>query len=236
MNSVAYMNAVAHSSSTDKINPGIPTNKGLESFSRFKREIFGNLKNPKHYDFENFSLDFYSKTETADGVLTEYEAMSLVLKRCREFVENFREMRGNLLLTGETGLGKTHLSVAIGFEVISKGFGVSYASSPNMVSQLEKEKFGSIKNYESEEKFKNCSLLIIDDLGAEYTAGFWVPTIYNILNTRLMRGKSTIISTNLTMSEIQSIYGNRVVSRIIGNYKRIPFYGADIRQKLIRRR
>ena len=134
---------------------------------------------------------------------------------------------------GETGLGKTHLSLAIAGEVLKKGFGVVYGSVQNLFSNIEKEHFGRATDADgtTEKMLLECDLLILDDLGAEFTTSFTVATFNNIVNTRMLTSKPTIISTNLSLTEMQKRYSERIASRIIGEYNILTFAGKDIRQQ-----
>ena len=76
-----------------------------------------------------------------------------------------------------------------------------------------------------------CDLLILDDLGAEFSTSFSYATLYQWINTRLNKRLPTIISTNLTPKELLDLYGERVFSRLIGNYVPLFFAGQDVRQK-----
>ena len=185
--------------------------------------------------FDNFSLDYYSKDFSEDKHLSPHKRMSLIYDFCRKYADKFKRNSPNLLFTGRTGLGKPHLSLAIASEVINKGFAVIYGSAQSMISKMEKEHF---QNYNesgaSEKHFINCDLLIIDDLGTEFMSSFSVAAIYNIINSRIMMNKPTIISTNLTMRELEKNYTERLVSRMIGNNIRLEFLGEDIRQKKLK--
>ena len=75
-----------------------------------------------------------------------------------------------------------------------------------------------------------CDLLVIDDLGAEFVTQFTNAALYNIINTRINLGLPTIISSNLTLQEIENEYSTRISSRIIGEYSILCFEGKDIRQ------
>jgi DNA replication protein DnaC len=133
-------------------------------------------------------------------------------------------------MNGKTGLGKTHLSLAIANEVIKRGFGVIYVSAPIVVSKLEKEQFSRNKeNIHLEDTLTECDLLIIDDLGTEFINKFSSQAVYNLFNSRLLLGKPTIVSTNLTLDKIQEIYSERFVSRIVGEAHRLDFFGSDVR-------
>lgn len=180
--------------------------------------------------FSNFKLDYYSTEEDAMGGIPR-RRMEAILRFCEDYAKHFGSFSPNILMTGATGLGKTHLSLSIAREVTAKGYGVVYGSAQNFMTQLEKEKFGRAEEEEdSTKQLLECDLLILDDLGTEFITPFVSSAIYNILNTRLMTDKSTIISTNLSISEMESKYTERIVSRIIGGYRVLKFMGKDIRQ------
>ena len=190
--------------------------------------------------FDTFELDFYSKVPTQEGYPSAYKRMSDIFYFCKEYANSFNKHSKSLIMQGATGLGKTHLSLAIANEVIEKGYGVIYASVPNIISKLEKERFRynrSDMQEESEQYLIECDLLILDDLGTEFSTNFSSAMIYNLINTRIMSLKPTIISTNLSMKELEKAYTERMVSRIMGNNIRLAFLGNDIRQqKLFRKR
>lgn len=203
-----------------------------------KKEVYNELNKMSPLElssFENFSLDFYSDTPQPNSELTPKKRMAKILEFCKKYASQFKKNSPSLLMTGSTGLGKTHLSLAIAKEVIEKGFGVIYGSAQNIISKVEKEKFRGYQNSsdETERHYIDCDLLIIDDLGTEYLTSFSSAAIYNIVNSRIMMNKPTIISTNLSMKELEKNYSQRMVSRIIGNNIRLEFLGSDIRQKIM---
>ena len=174
--------------------------------------------------FENFSLAGY-----------ENEARALMeknLEAAKSFAENFGGAEKNLLLIGPTGTGKTHISTSIAKVLIEKGVEVLYDSAQNIVSAFEKDKFRSgYGAYEPEgNKYLECELLILDDLGTEFITQFTVSCLYNLLNTRMNKGLSTVISTNLSPAELSEKYEDRIYSRIVGQESRILlFKGKDKR-------
>lgn len=183
-------------------------------------------------DFSTFSLEYYSKALVGDGKYSPYSRMENIFNFCQNYAINFTPTSESLLFQGNSGLGKTHLSLAIAREVIEKGYGVIYTSAPDILSKLESERFGGERNTDATENLlKECDLLIIDDLGTEFLTTFTLSKIYNIINTRMLLKKPTIVSTNLTLKELQKNYSPRMVSRIIGEMTRLPFIGEDIRQK-----
>ena len=177
--------------------------------------------------FDNFDLKFYPEEADKDGH-SPRRIMGATFEICRKFVDNFPSGE-NLLFLGGCGLGKTHLSLAIAGSVIEKGYGVIYSSAQNLFSKLSREQFGRDEGGMLDSVL-NCDLLIIDDLGTEFSTGLTTSLVYNIINTRLMQRLSTIISTNLSLTEIESLYSAKILSRIIGGYTMRMFIGNDIRQ------
>lgn len=181
--------------------------------------------------FDSFSLDYYKQNNKI------YESMKLNFETMKNFAENFSDSFGeNIALFGGTGLGKTHLSTSVAKTVIDRGFDVLYVTAVGMIADFERERFGS--GYSDTDvgglsRYYNCDLLIVDDIGTEVSNQFTVSVLYNVLNTRLNKKKSTIISTNLTPAELRTRYWDRIASRIFGEYTALLFEGTDIRmQKL----
>lgn len=180
--------------------------------------------------FEAFDLKYYADKEAKNGE-NPRRRMTSILKLCREYALDFDEKTAkNLLFLGGTGLGKTHLTLAIVKEVIAKGYLPIYASAENLFTSIEAEKFEG-EGRGVYQQVLNCDLLVIDDLGAEMTTAFTKSVLYNIVNTRLLSRKPTIINTNLTMKEIEVKYTPRISSRFIGEYDCNKFLGEDIRQQ-----
>lgn len=179
--------------------------------------------------FESFDLEYYDKSINPKVKTSPYEHMSKVFRFCQNYADNFSKNSESILMSGETGLGKTHLSLAIANEVIKKGYGVVYASAPPIISKLEKEYFSSDKDGSLFSMLADCDLLIIDDLGTEFYSQFAVSQFYNLFNSRMLSNKPIIINTNLTITELKEKYTDRFVSRICGNARQLDFLGRDIR-------
>ncbi len=180
--------------------------------------------------FDNFDINYYPSDSSETFGVSPKNRMGEILEYCKCYAEDFDEFSESLYMHGATGLGKTHLSLAIANAVTEKGYRVIYDSAQNLLSSLEKEKFSNNKNGDREKEILDCDLLIIDDLGSEFSTQFTVSAVYNIINTRLNRSKPIIISTNLTEEELEKKYTQRITSRIIGGYVSLLFLGKDIRQ------
>lgn len=181
--------------------------------------------------FNSFRLDRYpAVTDSIIGV-NQREHMKNTYEYCKAYAENFTPDSQGLFMYGKTGLGKTHLSLAIANEVIDRGYDVYYGSVQTIMDKLEAEHFGRLNREDSiKEDILSCDLLIIDDLGTEFSTQYTNAELYNIINSRILAGLPTIISTNLEISEIADRYTQRVASRIIGSSMAIYFCGKDIRQ------
>ena len=137
---------------------------------------------------------------------------------------------GNLLFSGNTGLGKTFLSACIARSVADQGYSVVYESAGHLFAALEKARFeANEENRRAAAKYTECDLLIVDDLGTELPGQFVTAALYSLINDRLLTGKPTIISTNLNSDEIARRYNPQIASRLRGSYKRVAFVGDDIR-------
>lgn len=183
------------------------------------------------HTFENFSLRYYPDVPDKTLGINQKEHMQNIFEFCKAYAEDFSTKNRSIIMTGATGLGKTHLSLAIAAKAVSRGYFVIYDSAQNMMDKLEREHFSK---YSTEESIRDdvlgCDLLVLDDLGCEFSTQFTTAEIYNIVNTRILRGLPTIISTNLSLSALEEKYTQRVTSRIIGNYYNLTFCGRDVRQ------
>ncbi len=189
----------------------------------------------KTQSFENFSLDYYrAKPE-------ELRIMQHNYQMAKQYAESFsadegREPPKSLLMLGGTGLGKTHLSTAIARVIIERGYDVFYNSSIGMLSDFEAKRFGNglaSDGTDDTARYTECDFLIIDDLGTEVVNQFTLSCLYHVINTRLNLQKPTLISTNLTSSELRKTYTDRITSRLMGEYLLLPFYGTDVRKQKI---
>ena len=182
------------------------------------------LKNSR---FDNFDLSFYPDENDSDGNSPK-KRMKAIFDFSKKYADTFNKTSESLLFLGGAGLGKTHLSLAIGSAVIEKGYGVIYATAGNMLSKMEKEYFSHL-DPDFSDAVLECDLLIIDDLGTEFSTSFSSSCLYNIINTRLLANKPTLINTNLSFAELEQRYTARISSRLAGGYTIKKFLGKDIR-------
>lgn len=206
-------------------------------FKKAVTELFysrSNAKNiRKNETFDTFSLDCYSRSLTDSSTnKSAYEHMKDVLAAAKRFTAEFGQESPakNLLFYGETGLGKTFLSNCIANELINSCHSVIYLSAIELFHAYSKSEFGKDSDQsEIAQEITDCDLLIIDDLGTELANAFTNSRLFFCINDRILKDKSTIISTNLTLDKIFEHYSDRIFSRIMHSYKAYKFYGDNIR-------
>ena len=206
----------------------------------YAREQIGELSsllNMGSETFETFDFNWYA-ADRGNYRRAPREVAERNFDVCRDYAHQFSPRSGNLLLFGAPGLGKTFLSACIARVVSENGHSVVYDTASHVFAQFEAVKFRRDEDdvpSADVERYLDCDLLIMDDLGTEMLTSFVQSAFYQIVNGRLIRGKKTIINTNLTPDEIGARYGAAVQSRIEGEYELLPFIGEDIR-KLKRQR
>ena len=198
------------------------------------RELSGLLRDGGE-SFDKFRLDYYSAERDAALGVSPREVMQLVYDTCRAWCANFSRRSPSLIFRGGPGLGKTFLSACIAREVAAKGFSVAYESAPKALGEFETQRF-SRDAAEADaaaakvKEYLGCDLMILDDLGTEMTTSFTVSALYQLINTRLVDSRQTLISTNLSDEEIARRYGGQIASRLSGEFELLTFAGSDIRR------
>ncbi len=183
-------------------------------------EEFNKKSTLKNASFETF--DFKRYLDSSNTVMLQN------LEDCKKFAYEFKPGANGIIMIGPTGLGKTHLSTAIGRVVIEKGYSVVSDSAFRLVNQIESERFSDERD-KTIALLSEADLLIIDDLGAENLTNYTLAALTNIIDTRIANEKSTIISTNRDVMELEKTYSQRIVSRMFGYYRQMRFFGSDNR-------
>lgn len=193
-----------------------------------KREV--SILSGSRDSFSQFRLDYYSDVVDPKFGVSPRTIMEQHFRDCRSYAVTFTPRAENLLFSGNTGLGKTFLSACIARAVADRGYSVVYETAGHLLTTMERAKFYSDEEArEKSDGYSRCDLLILDDLGTEMPGQFVNAALYTLINDRILLGKPTIISTNLTSDELTRRYTPQIASRLRGSYKRIPFVGEDIR-------
>ena len=179
-------------------------------------------------NFSSLSYQYYDQENM--------EKMQIAIETCKKFTENFDKSFENILLCGTVGIGKTFLSNCIAKEILDQGHSVLYLSAFQLFDLMAKNSFSGNAHQEDmvAKQYPHIfesDLLIIDDLGTELANSFTMTGFFLVINERILRKKSTIISTNLSPEEILTTYTERCASRIISNYTMLKLSGSDIRLK-----
>ena len=184
-------------------------------------------------NFRTFSFGYFSDDDINPTTgLSSLKTMENAVRDCKHFIDDFDNKPKNLFLYGNTGVGKTFLSNCVAKELLDKGYSVIYFTAFQLFDILSKGVFE--KDSDAIAAHKNifdCDLLIIDDLGTELSNSFTASQLFLCINERILRQKSTIISTNLELAQVVDTYSERTLSRISSNYSIIKLFGDDIRIK-----
>ncbi len=211
--------------------------------SCFKQELINeaysksNLYKLKEESFEKVNLDLFSDQASLDKYKTDIsprENMKKIINIAKDFINNFNDPnQKNLLFTGNTGVGKTFISSCIANEIINRDYTVLYQTAPLLLNSIFEYKYN--KQDDSKELYDSLftiNLLIIDDLGTENLTAAKFEELFTIINSRLITSNTkTIISTNFSLKELSEMYDRRILSRLMGHFNIIRFYGEDIRLK-----
>ena len=176
---------------------------------------------------ENFSTLSYEWFQGES--LTSYRQ---TVEKCKKFVQNFKTNYQNLFFYGTVGSGKTFLSNCIAKECLEKGCSVIYFSAAGLFDSLARNAYSFRSQEETSVLFSDlytCDLLIIDDLGTETASALTLSHFFTCINERLLRKKSILISTNLSLEDFRNRYQDRIFSRITGNFEFCKLTGPDIR-------
>ncbi|WP_392485946.1 ATP-binding protein [Haloimpatiens sp. FM7315] len=180
-------------------------------------------------NFNNFRLDVYSTERTEQELKSPKKNMQEILLKIRKYINEFETCNNNLLFYGNSGTGKTFLSNCIAKSLLDSGHLIVYKTANELIENLREARFN--KNANLEDLLLNCDLLIIDDLGTEQITEFSKSEIFNLINTKLLKQKKMLVSTNHSIEELSKTYSERITSRLFGNFELFKFYGDDIRVK-----
>ena len=187
----------------------------------------------EYENFSTFSEKYYDDTAIHENLsITPRENIRRIKEICLDFIKHFDDSYDNLLFYGPTGVGKTFLTHCIAKELLDSAHTVVYLTSLQLFDMLEKNKFQKEEAFITNEQVSyilNSDLLIIDDLGTELSNSFTVSQLYYIIEERHNNKRSTIISTNLSFSDLRERYSERIFSRFTGYYDFKQIVGKDIR-------
>ena len=191
-----------------------------------KKELSSLLSGKENFD--GFRLDYYPTEPDPSLGVSPRQLMERTFRRCKRYAREFRLGAPSLLFSGGPGLGKTFLSACIARAVADSGFSVVYDTAGQLFDDFEAVKFGGDQR-DLTQKYLNCDLLIVDDLGTEMTTQFTQSVLYRVINDRLLQNRPMIVSTNLSDSALRQRYSPAIASRLLGAFEICLFLGQDIR-------
>ena len=211
---------------------GNPCSCVAEVARRLRREEINAASPLGLCQFASFEVERYSDAVEAELGISPQEYMGKLLNYCRNYAARFSQNSPNLLFMGHTGLGKTHLALAIADAVLEGGHDVLYTSAAALAAQLGREHFDYSNNDEWLAACQEADLLILDDLGTEYITPLTISVLDELINTRMLTHRPTIYTTNITdQSVFVARYTEKVASRMLGGCKMFKFFGSDQRFK-----
>ncbi len=173
-------------------------------------------------NFQTLSYDVYDDHQK--------ESMPAIIRLCQNYVETFDQDFKNLLFYGPVGTGKTFLTNCIAKELLDSRHSVIYFTAFQFFEHFSVWNTSETEDFSKRhEALLESDLLILDDIGTEMANTYTVSKLFQVLNERVLRRKSTIISTNLSPKDFRDIYSERVFSRITSSYTLVKFTGSDIR-------
>jgi len=207
----------------------------MELYLSEQRESLSSLFRLGDESFDSFDLSYYDETPASDTGISPRRSMDIIYETCIEYARKFGKKSMNLFFNGAPGLGKTFLSACIARVVAENGNSVVYDMASSIFAKFEDAKFSRTDDPEEArgevKRCLECDLLIFDDLGTEMTTAFTMSALYELINTRLVTGKKTIVSSNLTIEELRRRYSVQIMARLEGEYQVLTFRGEDIRRK-----
>lgn len=211
---------------------GVPCHCVAETARKLRREEINSASPLGLCKFSSFDLTRYAGQTDPELTMTVQEFMGKLLRYCQKYAEGFTPKSINLMFTGGSGRGKTHMALAIADTVLDAGYDVLYTSAAALVAHLGREHFDRDSSNEWLTACQDADLLILDDLGTEYITPLTISILYELINARMLLGRPTVYTTNITdPSVLTSRYTDKVASRIQGNCKVLKFFGPDQRKK-----
>ena len=214
---------------------GVYNNRRCECyFEKLKKLMHkkSNINMNRLHTFENFDISLYPSAIDPSFNISARDNAEIIYETAVKYTKFDPSISKQLFFYGGPGLGKTFTSDCIAKEFIKNGKSVYYTSAPRLFSVFEDYKFGRNSSADAKkiiDYISSVDLLIIDDLATEFRTQYTDSLLFDILNTRINENLHMIISSNLNPKQLESVYSERISSRIMGNFEAIAFIGKDLR-------
>lgn len=143
---------------------------------------------------------------------TNYTEYSEDAQRCKELATLYirgkcykRENSKNLIFAGQVGSGKTHLAMATVNNALDRGADVYYMDYRSYMSKIKTLLIDPVEYRKMIEQARDCDVLYIDDLCKGKITETDINILYEIINPRYQNRKSTIVTTEKSISELLEI-------------------------------
>ncbi len=182
--------------------------------------------------FESFDLNVFPDKKVEGQPFTQRQLMEIIREQCQAWAEQYpKAQTSDMLLMGPSGLGKTFLMHAMAKCLLDRGFNVLMMSAYRFLDVARKVYFsGQMTELDS---IMEADVLLLDDLGSEpLMENITIVQLFNLINERQTAGKGTVISTNLSESDLKNRYTERIASRLTDRRQcmQVVFMGEDIRR------
>ncbi len=174
-----------------------------------------------------------------DDYFSSPQKMRLIRATVEAYAAGFPGQSDNLLFWGDPGTGKTFMAACLAKEAVNRYVSVLMLPVSSLLDIMNSYRTLMLSFSPDEERLTSIrakrdlifggGLLVIDELGVEAPGPNTVPDLLQILGTRHQMNLPTVITTNLSISDLQKKYDNRLYSRLFGDYTKFHFEGSDIR-------
>ncbi len=183
--------------------------------------------------FEQFDLNVFSAEKLPGKPYSQRDMMQMLRQQCSQYAEKYPDAHTkDLLLMGQSGLGKTYLMHAMAKVLLQRGFNVLIVSAYRFLDTARKAYFSN--QHEGLDALMDADVLMIDDMGSEpLMENITIVQWFNLINERQLQGKGTVISTNLMEHELRQRYTERIASRLLDRRQctLLQFLGDDVRRR-----
>lgn len=199
-------------------------------FQRLYGEI--GLNEAAEQSFECFDLNVFPEELLPGRTYSQRQLMARAREVCEQWADNYPNVQTrNILLMGQSGLGKTYLMHAMARRLLERGHEVLIMSAYRFLELARNAYFTN--NPADIQALAEAEVLMIDDMGTEpLMENITIIQWFNLINERQTRGRGTVISTNLHIDELRERYTERIASRLLDNRQcqLIQLVGEDVRR------
>lgn len=193
---------------------------------RYNRKIERSMKNARFRYNASVEQMYFEENRGMD----KNEVMRLA--EC-----NFIDKKENILITGSTGIGKSYLACALGYQACTLGYRVMYFSTGKLFSKLKMAKADGSCISEIA-RMERQHLLILDDFGIQGMDAQNRAMLMEIIEDRHGKG-STIITSQVPVSKWHEVIGEKTIAdaildRLVHNAHRVELTGESLRKKQVK--